>query len=166
MSNTQNDQMTEEERQEKAFRIVNRYSFGTSAIGLLPLGLLDLVLVGGVQIKMISDLAKLYDVPFKKSRVETIIAVLTGALVTSPINSFTASLVKLVPVVGEVSGIVAGAITSSALTYATGIVFVQHFEAGGNLLNFDPEQMRAFFKQTYGAATGGERPVTYAGIKP
>ncbi|CAM2006167.1 YcjF family protein [Acanthopleuribacter pedis] len=165
MSQKQKESVDVEERQKKAMQVVNRYSFGSTALGLLPLGVVDLLLVGGVQVKMISELAKVYDLPFRKSRVETLIAVLTGALVSSPINACTASLVKMIPVVGAVSGAIAGAATSSVLTYALGVVFVQHFEAGGNVLNFDPEAMREFFQQTYGAASG-ERPVTYAGIKP
>lgn len=166
MSSRQKQEVNVEERQQKALQIVNRYSFGTSALGLLPTPALDLVLVGVAQLKMISDLAKLYDVPFRKGRVESVIAVLTGALVTSPINSLTASVLKLFPVLGDFSGFIAGAISSSAVTYALGVVFVQHFEAGGNVLNFDPAEMRAHFQKTYGAASGGDRPITYAGIKP
>lgn len=166
MSSRQEQEVSVEERQEKAFQIVHRYAFGTSALGLLPAPGLDLVLVGAAQLKMISELAKVYGVPFRKGRVETVIAVLTGALVTGPINGLTASVLKLFPILGDFTGLIAGAISSSALTYALGVVFVQHFEAGGNVLNFDPAEMRAFFQKTYGAASGSDRPITYAGIKP
>jgi hypothetical protein len=34
---------------------------------------------------------------------------------------------------------------SGGMTYAIGKVFVQHFESGGTLLDFQPEKMRKYY---------------------
>ena len=39
------------------------------------------------------------------------------------------------------------AISGASVTYATGEVFVQHFESGGTLLDFDVEKAKSQFKK-------------------
>ena len=36
-----------------------------------------------------------------------------------------------------------------ATTYAVGKVFIQHFEMGGTLLNFNPDEVRKYFQEQY-----------------
>jgi hypothetical protein len=36
---------------------------------------------------------------------------------------------------------------AGAATYAVGKVFIQHFESGGTLLNFNPDSVRDYYKQ-------------------
>ena len=40
-------------------------------------------------------------------------------------------------------------IVMGASTYAVGKVFVQHFEMGGTLLDFDPTKTKEFFAREY-----------------
>jgi hypothetical protein len=56
-----------------------------------------------------------------------------------------ASLAKAVPGLGTATGMISVSILGGATTYAIGSVFVQHFESGGTLLDFDPKKMRAYF---------------------
>ncbi len=42
--------------------------------------------------------------------------------------------------------------TTGASTYAVGKVFIQHFESGGTLLDFEPEKMRGYYEQQYADA--------------
>ena len=46
-------------------------------------------------------------------------------------------------------GVLTAPVFTTASTYAVGKVFIQHFEAGGNVLNFDPEAMREHFKDEF-----------------
>jgi uncharacterized protein (DUF697 family) len=64
-------------------------------------------------------------------------------------NSFPwlASAVKLIPIVGQTLGTVTMPIICSASTYATGKVFIQHFDSGGTLLTFDPEKVKAYYAE-------------------
>ena len=50
---------------EEAEAIVKKYMNWSFVGGLIPIPLADVAAVSGVQMKMLYDLAKLYDVPFK-----------------------------------------------------------------------------------------------------
>ncbi|HAE48854.1 MAG TPA: GTPase, partial [Tistrella mobilis] len=73
-----------------------------------------------------------------------------------------ASLVKAVPVVGTVIGLAVSPTVSYAVTYAIGRVFIQHFETGGTLLNFNPDQLREHFKAEFQAAKADAPSTTEA----
>lgn len=51
----------------------------------------------------------------------------------------------MIPVIGLGGVVVPSAIIFGAVTFAVGKVFVQHFETGGTLLDFDPVAVEAFF---------------------
>ena len=46
-------------------------------------------------------------------------------------------------------GFVSSPAFSGAVTYAIGKVFVQHFEMGGTLLDFNPEKVKKYFREQY-----------------
>ena len=57
-----------------------------------------------------------------------------------------ASMLKSVPILGTIaSGFVMPALSAGA-TYAIGKAFIQHFESGGTLLDFNPPDYREFIK--------------------
>ena len=80
---------------------------------------------------------------------KTIIGGLLGSLVPAGLARGASSLIKAIPGVGTVLGVLAAPVFTTASTYAVGKVFIQHFEAGGNVLNFDPEAMREHFKAEF-----------------
>jgi hypothetical protein len=43
--------------------------------------------------------------------------------------------------------VVGVSVIGGAFTQALGNAFIMHFESGGTLLNFDPDKMRAYFRQ-------------------
>ena len=59
------------------------------------------------------------------------------------------SLLKLIPAVGQVVGVIGVSVVSAAFTQALGNVFIMHFESGGTLLNFKPETMRDYFRAEF-----------------
>jgi uncharacterized protein (DUF697 family) len=146
------------ERFDNAHRTVNKYAMGSMAVGLIPLPYIDFAALTTIQNKMLQHLAKQYEVEFSKETVRSLIASLLGSAVSV---TAAASLAKLVPVVGQASGMVSMAVLGGAGTYAVGTVFIEHFESGGTLLNFEPEKMKEKFqallkegKQFVSAATG------------
>ena len=136
-------------RRVEASSIVNTYMGWSAGASFIPLPFADLAAVTLVQIKMVSDLAKLYEVPFSRNVVKTIIGGLLGSLVPAGLARGASSLIKAIPGVGTVLGVLAAPVFTTASTYAVGKVFIQHFEAGGNVLNFDPEAMREHFKAEF-----------------
>lgn len=144
--------MTEEEmtaRRVEASSIVNTYMGWSAGASFIPLPWLDLAAVTLVQIKMVGDLASLYQVPFSRNVVKTIVAGLLGSLVPAGLARGASSLLKSVPGVGTILGVLTAPVFTTASTYAIGKVFIQHFEAGGTVLNFDPEAMREHFKEEF-----------------
>jgi uncharacterized protein (DUF697 family) len=55
-------------------------------------------------------------------------------------------VLKAIPVVGTALATIVTPTLSAGLTYAIGRVFIQHFESGGNLLDFNPPDYREFLK--------------------
>lgn len=137
--------------------IIKRYSMWAAGAGVLPLPLIDMVLISGIQVKMVYELSKAHKLPFSESRAKALIGSLIGSVVpygvvgTSVVGGL-ASLLKAVPVVGPLITFTFCPALASASTYAVGRVFAQHFETGGTLLSFDAEKMRAFFRKEYDAA--------------
>jgi len=143
------------ERRHVAERRVRRAMWFGGAAGILPLPVLDLALITGVQIKMLADLSELYGVPFSANVVKSSVASLIGGVIpVSGISSGSASLVKAVPLVGPLIGMVVAPAFAAATTWAVGRVFVSHFEGGGTLLDFDVEKSRKYFRQEFDSAKG------------
>ncbi len=138
-------------RQAEANRIVKSYLGWTAGAGMIPFPIVDMALITGIQIKMVSDLATLYEVPFSRNAVKTILAGLVGSLVPGGLTRLASSWVKSIPGVGSVVGMAALPTFATASTYAVGKVFIKHFESGGNLMSFNTSAMRQHFKKEYEA---------------
>jgi len=132
-------------RDDQAMALVNSYVPWSAAAGLLPLPMLDMAALVAVQLRMLSKLSQMYEVPFKENGVKSIVTTLLGTVLTNGLGGTLGSLAKSIPFIGPVVGIAVVPGMYSAATYATGRVFVSHFEAGGTFLDFDPKKMRAYF---------------------
>ena len=73
-------EMTDEQRDEAASKLVDRFSLWSGAAGLIPVPLVDIAAVGGVQIQMLRRLSEIYGVPFSDNRGTSIIASLAGSV--------------------------------------------------------------------------------------
>src|SRR3954447_7005968 len=83
------DGMTDERRDEMAAQVVDRFSLWSSAAGLIPLPLVDVMAVGGVQLLMLRRLSEIYGVPFSDNRGKALIASLAGSVL--PASTATTS---------------------------------------------------------------------------
>ena len=61
-------EMTDSARDELALQLVDRLSLWSGAAGLIPLPLVDVIAVGGVQLHMLRRLSEIYGVPFSDNR--------------------------------------------------------------------------------------------------
>lgn len=134
---------------DRAHKVVRNHTYVSTAIGLLPLPLIDMVAISGNQLTMLARLSKIYDVPYKKNLVKSLLSVLLYDLSAAGTVRITSSLLKSVPIIGQVAGSVAMSGYSLAATYAIGQVFIQHFEAGGTFLDFDPKAVKAYFNEQF-----------------
>jgi uncharacterized protein (DUF697 family) len=143
-------EMTDEQRDELASQVVDRFSLWSGAAGLLPLPIIDVAAVGGVQLLMLRRLSEIYGVPFSENRGKSIIASLAGSVLpasTATTSAMTVgSLVKGVPGIGWAVGALTMPVFSAGASYVIGKVFIQHFASGGTLLDFNPPDYREFIK--------------------
>jgi uncharacterized protein (DUF697 family) len=128
----------------KARRRVDYYSAVAGTVGVLPVPILDMLTVGGLQLKLIHDLSKIYQIPFSGQRAKAAVAALIGAAQT---GLMVKSLFKYIPVYGYTLMAMSSAFAASTMTYAIGRVFIHHFELGGTLLDFDAAKLRGYFRE-------------------
>ena len=157
---------TVETRFRDAEHIVNGYVGWASGAGLIPIPGLDLAGIGAVQLKMLSDLSALYDVPFSKNAAKLILGTLVGSGGTVLLTLPTASLIKLIPIVGHVVSMFTEPAAAGATTYALGKVFILHFESGGTMLDFDPAKMRKYYDEQVVIARASKPAVSVTAPKP
>lgn len=140
-------EMTPEHRDEMASKLIERFAIWSGVAGLIPVPVVDVVTVGGLQLQMLRRLSQIYGVPFSENRGKALIASLAGSMIPATSGIGAASTLKVVPVVGMlVSGFVMPVLSAGA-TYAIGKAFVQHFASGGTLLDFEPPDYREFIKK-------------------
>ncbi len=137
----------------RAEAIIQRHTLWSLGSGLLPIPLLDIALTLGVQVKMLKELSELYGVNFSEAAVKKVLIPLLSSAGGVGIGSVVgASITKLIPGIGTTLGVVSMPVIVGAFTFATGRVFLMHFESGGTILNFDPYAMRSYFKQEFAKA--------------
>jgi uncharacterized protein (DUF697 family) len=139
-------EMTPEQRTEFANRLVDRFAIWSGVAGLIPVPVVDVFAVGGLQLQMVRRLSQVYGVPFSENSGKAIIASLAGSMIPSASGIGAASTLKFVPVIGTITaGFVMPALSAGA-TWAIGKAFIQHFESGGTLLDFHAPDYREFVR--------------------
>lgn len=133
---------TTTDRREEAQKIVLRRTLYAAGAGLIPIPIVDAAAILGVQVIMIRDIARVYEVDFKEERVKSLISALVGDVAA-------VGLFKIVPGLGSFFGGASVAAAGGAATYAVGRVFTQHFAEGGTLLDFDTAKSKEFFRKEF-----------------
>jgi uncharacterized protein (DUF697 family) len=118
--------------------------------GLIPVPLIDLVAISGVQLKMLARLSKIYGVEFNENVGKALIGSLLGYLVPKGLAGGTlGSILKSIPVIGPIMGLPSLVVFCGATTYALGRVFTQHFASGGTFLTFDASKVKEYFEREF-----------------
>ena len=135
-----------EERGEVAGKLVDRFAIWSGVAGLIPVPVVDVLCVGGLQVQMLRRLSQIYNVEFSENRGKALIAALAGTMIPATSGIGAASAMKAIPVVNLLAAGFVMPVLSAGATYAIGKAFVQHFESGGTLLDFNPPDYREFIK--------------------
>lgn len=141
---------SDEPKKDQASKIVKANMLWAIGSALLPVPFVDIAGVAAVQIKMLSEMSYVYGLKFSENRARSIIGSLAGSVgATALASGPLASLIKVLPVVGSLSGMLTLPVISGASTYAVGRVFITHFESGGTFLDFDADKMKKHFIQEF-----------------
>jgi uncharacterized protein (DUF697 family) len=135
-----------EQRDQTASKLVDRFAIWSGVAGLVPLPIVDVLAVGGLQLQLLRRLSQIYDVDFSENRGKALIAALAGCMIPATSGMGAASALKAIPVVNILAAGFVMPVLSAGATYAIGKAFVQHFESGGTLLDFNPPDYREFVK--------------------
>lgn len=143
------------DRRARAVAVVKRLSLWSGAAGLIPIPLVDLAAVGGVQIEMLRRISKIYGVPFSENSGKALIAGIAGSMIPASSGVGATSLIKGIPGIGTAVSLLTMPTLSMGATYAIGAAFIQHFATGGTLLDFNPPDYREFLKAETGKGRSG-----------
>ena len=142
------DRVTGELRDEmlkQAMPIILGYSYLAAAAGAIPIPFIDLFILPGVQMKMVTELAKLHGQPMTAERFRELAATLGLSMVA---RQAAREVSKFIPFVGAA----AGAALAGASTFALGraaCFYYQHIREGHVP---EPEALKKFFEQELSAA--------------
>ncbi len=132
-------------KRDEADVIVRNHVLLSLGGGLIPVPLLDLAAVTGLQVSMLERLADRYGVTYTRSIGRSFVTALTG----STAAKLGSSLLKAIPGVGTLIGGVAMSITSGASTYAVGQVAIRQFEANRDLWDLDLDDARKAYSEAF-----------------
>jgi uncharacterized protein (DUF697 family) len=142
-------EMLESPRSMRARVILQHSLLLASGSGLLPMPFLDGLLISTVQIRMLHKLADLYDVSFSTKRGKWLISSLGSYAVNTVSLIGITGVSKMIPGVGTLLGMASMPLVAGAYTYALGSVLIGHFERGGDLGDFDPQDHQASFQEEF-----------------
>ena len=139
-----------DERDVAASEVINKYAIWAMGVGLVPLPVVDIIALSGLQVKMLSVLARIYGVDFSENAGRSMIASLSSSVGAESVGKgLLGSVLKSIPLVGWVAGLLIVPAATGALTYAVGRIFSQHFESGGTFLDFRSQEFKDAFKEQY-----------------
>jgi uncharacterized protein (DUF697 family) len=139
--------------------IVRNYVIAGSALGMLPVPLLDGILLFNLQLSLMGRLAEHYGVAFDRMGRSIAAALLTAVLPVLGTGALL-SWLKLWPGVGHLAAGTTLSTLAAAVSYATGKVLLEHFDAGGTLADLSARAFRARFRTALADARTGVAELT------
>lgn len=132
-------------------KIVERHIWYAAGAGLIPVPLLDMAVITGINVKMIKELAAHHGVDFKEDQGKAIIGGLAAGLATGVLaqSPATRTVLRAIPLVGQTIASLGMSAFGGAFTYAVGHVFIQHFATGGTMLDFDLAKAKTYVGEQY-----------------
>ncbi|MEL6636452.1 MAG: SHOCT domain-containing protein [Bacteroidota bacterium] len=134
------------ERLTAADMVIRNHVIWSMGAGLIPVLIADIFAVSALQLDMIRQLCRVYEVDFQETQGKAIVTSLTSSTLA---RIGAGSLIKMIPGLGSVLGGVTVSVFAGASTYALGEVFKKHFESGGTILDFDPDRLRKYYKEKF-----------------
>ncbi|MBA3468299.1 MAG: DUF697 domain-containing protein [Herpetosiphonaceae bacterium] len=131
--------------QTEADAIVRNHMLWAFGAGLMPLPLLDIAAVTAIQMDLVQQLARHYNVDYSTATGKTFVSALAG----STLAKIGASMVKAIPGLGSIIGGVSMAVLSGASTYAVGEVMIKQLAKGGDFLTLDLDWAKDAYNQAY-----------------
>jgi len=132
---------------EKAIDKIITEHVGFSMIaGAIPIPLLDIVAVSAIQLDMIRQIAKKYEIDFDDEIGKTLVSSIISTTIGTSIGRAGASVVKVIPGIGTILGIGSQVVLSGITTFAVGHIFNNHFSNHQSLKDFNLDGVKEAFE--------------------
>jgi uncharacterized protein (DUF697 family) len=123
--------------------LIRNYVLLSIGAGVVPFPVIDLAALTGIQLRMLYKLSEMFGVPYSEHRARHLVIALVGGagsglLATGPV----ASALKMIPLLGQLSGAAALPVVGGVSTYAVGHLFLEHFRSGGTFKTLDLEKAK------------------------
>lgn len=134
------------DRGKHADTIIRNHVIWSMGAGFIPVIVADVLAISALQLDMIRQMCKVYDVDFAETQGKAVVTALTSSTLA---RLGAGSVVKLIPVLGSIAGGAALSVMAGGSTYAIGQVFKRHFESGGTILDFDPARLKKMYQEQF-----------------
>ena len=134
------------EKRESTDKVIRNHIVWSMGAGLIPVPIADFFAVSAIQLDMVRQMCKIYDVDFKETEGKAVISSLTGSGLA---RLGARAAIKFIPGIGTMIGGMTMAALSGASTYALGEVFRKHFETGGTFLDFDTDRLSKMYREKF-----------------
>jgi uncharacterized protein (DUF697 family) len=128
----------------QALPYIVAYSTAAATAGAVPIPLVDLVLISGIQSRMVYHLAELYGQPLSGERFKEIAGAMGLGVVARQVGR---EMIKFIPGVGTVIGSIAGGALAGASTFALGKAFCYYYRAVHQGHVPKPEELKRYYKE-------------------
>ncbi|MBM9616822.1 DUF697 domain-containing protein [Desulfobulbus rhabdoformis] len=138
------------DKQHKADQCIKNYVIVAIGLGVLPSALVNTASVIALEVKMIGDLAKIYNFPVPtKLVVYKMLISLAGSLGAVYLTVKFRVAFKGIPLLGHAVYVGTMSVAGGAAMYAVGKIFQEHYESGGTFLSSDNSLLKKFFKEKF-----------------
>jgi uncharacterized protein (DUF697 family) len=140
-------------RKVRAEAVIRRNVLWALGGGILPLPILDVAAVTAIELKMLKELANIYQVEFSPGIARKIIYSLLANIGLVGVGTLLGgSIAKLIPFLGVSLGFISVSVLVGSFTDSLGQTVLIHLEGGGTLEDFSPTAMANFFRKEFDKA--------------
>lgn len=144
-----------------ALKIVYRYMAVSAGAALIPMAGADVAVLAGVHIALIKRLCEHYKVDFSEHAARNILIAVLGSVVPGTFGSLAGrKVLHLLPPPVRLIGWGVMSASSAVFSYGIGMLFIHHFESGGNLLSFDARRLHQVFPHLRALLPWSPEPTT------
>lgn len=129
----------------KADKAIRNYTIAATGSGIIPIPVVSATAITGIQVMLIKELCRLYNIPFTKKRMNVIINSVIGSMVTRLLALATVAIPGVsAPMKGLSGGAIAGIYTATV-----GEFYKVHFQNGGTLKDASIGDLSKYFLEEY-----------------
>jgi uncharacterized protein (DUF697 family) len=144
-----------------ALKIVYKYVAVSAGAALIPIPGVDIAVLAGVHVALIKRLCEHYKVDFSEHTARNILIAVAGSVIPGTLGSLAGrKILRMLPPAVRVIGWGLMSASSAVFSYGIGLLFIHHFESGGNLLSFDTRRLHEVFPQLFAKPSPSLEPAT------